>query len=129
VSGLKGSDTKDILDIQINAHEMWGDDCVMLLCEIKFPVIGLLGDNSPYGIAKLQCYVIQYNIEKKHRSRVCRSNLKDMRMMHFVDQKSQLFVWGMLSKSLKANDWKVRDDVREMVLEMLELVGNRFSTV
>ena len=42
-----------------------------------------------------------------------------MRIMHLVHQHRQLMVWVRLLESFKENTWKVRDNVREFIFEVL----------
>jgi len=74
-------------------------------------------------MANLWCYA-RYNIERKYRRRIRDLKLKNMRIMHLVHEHRQLMVWVRLLKSFKENTWKVRDNVREFIFEVLELVGN-----
>jgi len=73
----------------------------MPLCEIKPLLFGRLDDSS-YNLANFLFYAI-YKIERKPRSWVRRLNLKNIRMMHLVDQQSQIFVSIRPLECLKEN--------------------------
>jgi len=68
----------------MNLHEMQGNRCIMLFFECKYLPLGVQCDNSPYKLANFLSY-ITYNFERKCGSGMRRLNLKNMRVMHFVD--------------------------------------------
>ena len=119
---------EDWPDTQIDVHKISGDNCIMPIREMKSLPFGMQGDNCPYDMANSLFYVI-YDVERKCRSRIWCLNLKNTRIMHLVDQQSQLLVRGRLLESLKANSWKVGDEVRELALKILGLFGNGCATI
>jgi len=67
--------------------------------------------------------------EIEWRSRIQRCRLRNVRVICLVDQPSQCFVWISLAETLKADNGKISDEMRELPQEVLVFVSKRFATM